>query len=114
ANAWMHAEPMAVLRSLIGSGGPQAPARSLIDHLLDDLAPGADPDLAATALHVVAPIIRSAAEELAKATKLNPPTAITAPILGHTITLRPQGPDPESLAAAERRITSTLPPRPGL
>jgi hypothetical protein len=106
SSSWSHDEPLAVLRTLIGSGGPEGPLSSLTGHLLEDLSPGADQDLAAVALHVVAPIIRSVAEDLAEATHLTPPTSVTLPILGHRVVLRPEGPDPESLSGAERRITA--------
>ncbi|RBQ15494.1 hypothetical protein DP939_34505 [Spongiactinospora rosea] len=110
-SAWAHDEPLAVLRGLIGSGGPEGPMGSLVGHLRDDLSPGADPDLAAAALHVVAPIVRSVAEELTEATRSAPPTQITVPILGHDILLLPEGPDPRSLADAERRITESGVPK---
>ncbi|WP_242659101.1 hypothetical protein [Thermostaphylospora chromogena] len=113
ATAWQHDEPLAVLRTLVGASGPEGPMGSLVGYLLEDLSPGADPDLAAAALHVVSPIIRSAAENLAAATKTAPPTSITAPLLGHSIVLRPAGPDASSLAAAEREIVHSMPPRPG-
>ncbi|MDF5757855.1 hypothetical protein [Spongiactinospora sp. TRM90649] len=111
ASAWAHDEPLAVLRALIGAGGPEGPMGSLVGHLRDDLSPGADPDLAAVALHVVAPIVRSVAEDLAEATTATPPSRVTVPILGHDIVLLPEGPDPESMAAAERRVTEEGVPR---
>ncbi|GHE34947.1 hypothetical protein GCM10017673_42290 [Streptosporangium violaceochromogenes] len=98
-------EQSAVLRQLIGSGGAETPTSSLTQHLLTDLRPGSTPALAALALHVAAPIVRSAAEDLAKATQVSPPDSVTLPLLGHRVMLRPEGPDPESLAAAEERIT---------
>ncbi|WP_185056306.1 hypothetical protein [Thermocatellispora tengchongensis] len=106
-----HDEPLAVLRMLVGSGGPERPMGTLTSHLLDDLSPGADPDLAACALHVVAPIVRRVAEELAQATHLDPPSTVTIPILGHDVVLRPEGPDPASLASAEARIGAQGVPR---
>ncbi len=53
---------------------------------------------------MAAPVVRSAAGELARATQVAPPTEITVPILGHDVTLRPEGPDAGSLAAAEERV----------
>ncbi|MFF5208066.1 hypothetical protein [Streptosporangium sp. NPDC000396] len=105
AAVWAEDEPLAVLRQLIGSGGPEGPMNSLTGHLLADLQPGSDPHLAAIALHVAAPVVRTAAEALARATQVNPPESVTMPLLGHRVVLRPEGPDPESLAAAEEHIT---------
>ncbi|WP_250575021.1 hypothetical protein [Nonomuraea sediminis] len=110
--AWAEDEPLAVLRALIGLGGPEGPMASLNSHLLDDLRPGADPHLAAIALHVAAPILRKVAEELEEITRTTPPSSVTVPLLGHTISLHPEGPDPESLADAERAIIADgVPPR---
>lgn len=110
--AWAEDEPLAVLRALIGLSGPEGPMASLNSHLLDDLRPGADPHLAAIALHVAAPILRQVAEELEEITRTAPPTSVTVPLLGHTISLHPEGPDPESLAEAERAIIADgVPPR---
>ncbi|MFI6602325.1 hypothetical protein ACIBHX_39250 [Nonomuraea sp. NPDC050536] len=111
---WAEDEPLAVLRSLIGLSGPEGPMASLNSHLLDDLRPGADPHLAAIALHVAAPILRRVAEELEETTRTAPPTSVTVPLLGHTIALRPEGPDAQSLADAERTIVAdAVPPRRG-
>lgn len=101
---WSEDEPLTVLRQLMGSGTPERPVRPLTDHLLSDLRPGSHPHLAAIALHVAAPIVRAAAENLAEATRAEAPESVTMPILGHRVTLRPEGPDPESLGAAEERI----------
>lgn len=98
-------EQSAVLRQLIDTDGPELPTSSLTDHLIADLRPGSAPSLAALALHVAAPIVRGAAEELVRATQVDPPESVTIPLLGHRVVLRPEGPDPESLAAAEGRIT---------
>ncbi|WP_246149444.1 hypothetical protein [Nonomuraea turkmeniaca] len=113
AVSWAEDEPLAVLRSLIGSGGPEGPMASLGSHLLDDLRPGADPHLAAIALHVAAPILRGVAEELEADSRLEPPATLTVPLLGHRIHLAPEGPDPTSLAAAEHALrTEGVVPRP--
>ncbi|MEV0831366.1 hypothetical protein [Nonomuraea rubra] len=104
AAAWAEDEPLAVLRTLIGQGGPAGPMASLSTYLLDDLRPGADPHLAAIALHVAAPILRGVAEELEADSRLEPPATLTVPLLGHRIHLRPEGPDRASLAAAEESI----------
>ncbi|WP_327089046.1 hypothetical protein OIE66_00035 [Nonomuraea sp. NBC_01738] len=114
ATAWAEDEPLAVLRSLIGLGGPEGPRGSLVGHLLDDLRPGADPHLAAIALHVAAPILKSVADELEADTRLMPPASVTVPLLGHQILLRPEGPDTSSFEDAERAIVETgvLPRRP--
>ncbi|WP_223168172.1 hypothetical protein [Nonomuraea sp. SYSU D8015] len=113
AATWAENEPLAVLRSLVGAGGPAGPMASLVTYLLDDLRPGADPHLAAIALHVAAPILRGVAEELEADSRLEPPATLTVPLLGHRIHLRPEGPDRASLAAAENTIvTEGIMPRP--
>ncbi|MDF2707843.1 MAG: hypothetical protein K0R62_3495 [Nonomuraea muscovyensis] len=111
ATAWHEDEPIAVLRSLIGLGGPAGPLASLTSHLLDDLRPTADPHLAAIALHVAAPILRGVAEELEADSRLEPPATLTVTLLGHPIELHPEGPDEASLAEAEAAIVAegTLP-----
>ncbi|MEU6721452.1 hypothetical protein ABZ897_59265 [Nonomuraea sp. NPDC046802] len=106
AAAWAEDEPLAVLRTMIGQGGPAGPMASLNSYLLDDLRPGADPHLAAIALHVAAPILRGVAEELQADSALAPPTTLTVPLLGHRIHLRPEGPDESSLAEAEQAIVT--------
>ncbi|WP_235030855.1 hypothetical protein [Nonomuraea solani] len=106
AAAWAEDEPLAVLRTLIGQGGPSGPMASLSSYLLDDLRPGADPHLAAIALHVAGPILRGVAEELEADSSLAPPATLTVPLLGHRIHLQPEGPDPVSLAAAEESIVT--------
>ncbi|WP_329427837.1 hypothetical protein OG339_00030 [Streptosporangium sp. NBC_01495] len=103
---WSEDEPLTVLRQLTGSGTPERPMRPLTGHLLGDLRPGSHPYLAAIALHVAAPIVRAAGESLAEATRAEAPESVTIPILGHRVTLRPEGPDPESLGTAEERITT--------
>ncbi|WP_436764270.1 hypothetical protein [Streptosporangium sp. V21-05] len=103
---WSEDEPLTVLRRLAGSGVHERPMRPLAGHLLGDLRPGSHPYLAAIALHVAAPIVRTAAETLAEATRAEAPESVTMPILGHQVTLRPEGPDPESLGAAEERIAT--------
>lgn len=110
---WPETEPLDVLRSLINPKAQPGPLSSLTGHLLEDLQPGADPNLAALALHVAAPVVRRAAEELADATRAVPPAEVTVPIMGHPIVLRPDGPDPASIEEAERQIRSqALPPDP--
>ncbi|SDL20999.1 hypothetical protein SAMN05421874_117143 [Nonomuraea maritima] len=104
ASAWVENEPLAVLRTLIGQGGPSGPMASLSTYLLDDLRPGADPHLAAIALHVAAPILRDVAEQLEADSRLEPPETLVVPLLGHRIMLRPEGPDQESMATAEQSI----------
>ncbi|MER7211442.1 hypothetical protein ABT340_30690 [Streptosporangium sp. NPDC000239] len=105
---WSAEETLTVLRGLVRPErvvkGPQRPEKPLTEHLLDDLRPSSDPALAAIALHVAAPIVRTAAESLTRATQVAPPESVSIPLLGHRVILRPSGPDPESLAAAERHI----------
>ncbi|WP_230880691.1 hypothetical protein [Planomonospora sp. ID91781] len=107
-------EPAAVLRRLIVSDETGGRALSLTDYLLADLRPGSDPRLAAIALHVAAPAVRSAAEELVQATQAAPPSAVTVSLLGHDVALRPEGPDPASLAAAEEHLVAESVPARGL
>jgi hypothetical protein len=99
-------ECLAVLHDLINPCAQESPLTSLTGHLLNDVQPGADPQLAALALHVAAPVIKSAAQSLAQATQGMPPTEVTVRILGHPIKLRPEGPDTESMAVAEQRIAA--------
>ncbi len=106
AVVWSEDEPLTVLRQLTGSGIHERPMRPLAVHLLGDLRPGSHPYLAAIALHVAAPIVRAAAETLAETTRAEAPESVTMPILGHQVTLRPEGPDPESMRAAEERIAT--------
>ena len=110
---WPETEPLEVLRSLINPNARQGRLNSLTEYLLEDVQPSADPRLAALALHVAAPVIRRAAEELAAATRAVPPAEVTVPIMGHPIILRPDGPDPASIEEAERQIRArALPPEP--
>ncbi|MEV0151588.1 MULTISPECIES: hypothetical protein [unclassified Nonomuraea] len=111
--SWAEDEPLAMLRSLVGLGGPAGPMASLTTHLLDDLRPGADPHLTAIALHVAAPVLRGVAEELEADSRLEPPDTVTVPLLGHPIVLRPEGADAASMAEAEAAIAAegTLPRR---
>ncbi|MFJ2034239.1 hypothetical protein [Streptosporangium sp. NPDC087985] len=102
---WAEGEPLTVLRHLIGSGGPEGPMNTLTGHLLTDLQPGSDPHLATIALHMAAPAVRAAAEDLVRATEVDPPESVTMPLLGHRVVLRPEGPDSGSLSAAEEHIT---------
>ncbi|WP_440073992.1 hypothetical protein [Streptosporangium sp. OZ121] len=106
AVVWSEDEPLTVLRQLTGSGIHERPMKPLAGHLLGDLRPGSHPYLAAIALHVAAPIVRAAAETLAETTRAEAPESVTMPILGHQVTLRPEGPDPESMRAAEERIAT--------
>ncbi|MFI6500090.1 hypothetical protein [Nonomuraea typhae] len=111
ASSWAEDEPLAVLRTLAGLGGPEGPMGSLTAHLLDDLRPGADPHLAAIALHVAAPILRAYADEMEADTQLAPPSTVTVALLGHHIVLCPEGPDPESFSRAEQEIAAKGAPK---
>ncbi|MER6008514.1 hypothetical protein ABT120_58990 [Nonomuraea angiospora] len=113
ASSWAEDEPLAILRFLIGLGGPAGPMASLNSYLLEDLRPGSDPHLAAIALHVAGPILRGVAEELEADSRLAPPTTLTVALLGHRIHLRPEGPEASSLAAAEAALVADgVMPRP--
>ncbi|MFC7102597.1 hypothetical protein ACFQQB_20375 [Nonomuraea rubra] len=102
AAAWAEDEPLAVLRTLIGQGGPAGPMASLSTYLLDDLRPGADPHLAAIALHVAAPILRGVAEELEADSRLEPPPrsrsrcSATASTCAPRAPTRPRSPPPRN------------------
>ncbi|MEU7937462.1 hypothetical protein [Microbispora bryophytorum] len=108
---WAEDEPLAVLRALAGQGGQEGPLSSLTGHLLQDLAPDADPHMAALALHVAAPAVRGAAESLVEVVREPPPDTMDVPILGYPITLRPEGPDQESMAAAEQQLVTECVPK---
>ncbi|GII79650.1 hypothetical protein Sru01_46320 [Sphaerisporangium rufum] len=102
-------ESLRALRAMVRDGaaaaGPMAEETgTLTGHLLDDLRPGADPHLAAIAFHVATPVVRATAEELARATRVAPPEEITVSLLGNDVVLRPEGPDVDSITAAEERI----------
>ncbi|WP_433501646.1 hypothetical protein ACQP1K_25675 [Sphaerimonospora sp. CA-214678] len=108
---WAEDEPLAVLRSLIGQGDPQGPMSSLTGHLLHDVRPGGDPHMAALAIYLAAPAVKAAAETLIEVVREPPPDTMTVPILGYEVKLRPEGPDPESLATAEQRLVTESVPR---
>ncbi len=108
---WAEDEPLAVLRALAGQGGQEGPLSSLTGHLLQDLVPDADPHMAALALHVAAPAVRAAAESLVEVVSEPPPDTVDVPILGYPITLRPEGPDQESMASAEQRLVTECVPK---
>jgi hypothetical protein len=110
AGVWSDTEPLAVLRTLIGQGETEGPRSSLSGHLLEDVQPGADPHLAAIALHAAAPAVKTAAEHLAEVTGAHPPESVTVQILGHSIRLRPAGPDTASMQAAEDRLAASIAP----
>lgn len=107
---WAEDEPLAVLRALAGQGGQEGPLSSLTGHLLQDLASDADLHLAALALHVAAPAVRAAAESLVEVVREPPPDTLDVPILGYPIRLRPEGPDQESMAAAEQLLVTECVP----
>lgn len=108
---WAEDEPLAVLRALAGQGGQEGPLSSLTGHLLQDLAPDADPHMAALALHVAAPAIKAAAESLVEVVREPPPDTLDVPILGYPIRLRPEGPEQESMATAEQRLVTECVPK---
>ncbi|WP_084518124.1 hypothetical protein [Microtetraspora niveoalba] len=113
-SVWPDAEPLTVLRTLIGQGDQEGPLSSLRGHLLQDVQPGVEPHLAALALHVAAPAVKAAAESLLRAAQEPPPETVTVPVLGHPVVLRPEGPDRDSMQAAEHGIvTQTVPDRRG-
>ncbi|GIH29715.1 hypothetical protein Aph01nite_80250 [Acrocarpospora phusangensis] len=111
AGEWPEMEPVTVLRALIREGDTDGPLSSLSGHLLHDVAPGADPHVAALALHVAAPAVRAAAERLAESSLSETPESVAVPIFGNVVLLRPDGPDSTTLAEAERLVVLRNPPR---
>lgn len=75
--------------------------------LLSDLA-GDDAVLSGLAFRAAAPAIEAAARTLASRASEPPVQEVTARIGPDNITLRPGGPSPESLGAAERRISESI------
>ncbi|GII94757.1 hypothetical protein [Sinosporangium siamense] len=110
---WAHDEPLAVIRALINGEDKEAAGTPLVGHLLDDLRPGADPTLTAIAVNVVTPVIRTVAEEQQRLSSLPPPSTVTLPVLGLRVLLRPEGPDLDSLRAAEQQVKTENIPRQG-
>ncbi|MEU4393699.1 hypothetical protein [Kribbella sp. NPDC023855] len=82
-----------------------------VDALLQaDLANADEPHLAATALRVVATGVAADAETLAQAASMPTPPRVSQEIEWRTVDLLPDGPDRQSLAAAEGAIGSSVQP----
>jgi hypothetical protein len=86
------------------------PAGAVEELLKADLRQADEPHLAATALRVVAAGLLTDAEELAETANLPSPRQVTCEIDWQQITLLPDGPEPQSLAAAGAKIAASAPP----
>ncbi|MER7248996.1 hypothetical protein [Kribbella sp. NPDC000426] len=102
---------VAVLRAQISGAGESA-AEGLEDSvgtveglLADDLGQKDDPHLAATVLRVIGPSVLPSIEELARVAGQPSPAQIDVASDGHTIAVRPDGPDQLQLSTAVSTIT---------
>lgn len=93
-----------------GGGSFDDQAGSVEELLNADLGRAEEPHLAAAALRVVAAGVVAGAEELARAASVPGPRQITTEIEWRQVTLLPDGPERQSLAAAESAITATVAP----
>ncbi len=107
---------VAELQSQVSPGGEPAvggidDSAGTIDKLLEaDLGNTDEPHLAATALRVVATGVLADAEVLAQTASLPSPYQVSTEIEWRPVTLLPDGPERQSLAAAEAAIASTAQP----
>ncbi|MEV4265658.1 hypothetical protein [Kribbella sp. NPDC049584] len=101
---------VAVLRAQISGAGESAaerledPVGTVEELLADDLSQNDDPHLAATVLRVIGPSLLPAVEDLAQIAGQPSPTQIDVTGDGHTIVIRPDGPDQLQLNAAVSSI----------
>jgi hypothetical protein len=93
-----------------GGGSFDDQAGSVEELLKADLGRAEEPRLAAAALRVVAAGVVAGAEELARTASVPSPRRITTEIEWRQVTLLPDGPERQSLAAAESAITATVAP----
>ncbi|WUJ71369.1 hypothetical protein OG809_40580 [Kribbella soli] len=97
---------VAVLRAQISGAGESAAERledsvGTVEELLaDDLSQNDDPHLAAAVLRVIGPSVLPAVEDLAKVAGQPSPPQIDVASDGHTIAIRPDGPDQLQLNTA--------------
>ncbi|WP_432878590.1 hypothetical protein ACQPYH_31255 [Kribbella sp. CA-245084] len=97
---------VAVLRAQISGAGESAAERledtvGTVDELLaDDLSQNDDPHLAAAVLRVIGPSVLPAIEDLAQVAGKPSPAQIDVASDGHTIAIRPDGPDQLQLNTA--------------
>jgi hypothetical protein len=78
--------------------------------LTEDLGNADEPHLAATALRVVSSGVLADAEVLAQTASLPAPGQVETEIEWRQVTLLPDGPERQSLVAAEAAITATVQP----
>jgi hypothetical protein len=93
-----------------GVGAIDDPAGAIDKLLTADLANADEPHLTATALRVVSAGVLADAEALAQTASLLSPGQVSKEIEWRQITLLPDGPDRQSLAAAEAAITESVEP----
>ena len=93
-----------------GGGSFDDQAGAVEELLKADLGRAKEPHLAAAALRVVAAGVLAGAEELARTAGAPSPRQITTEIEWRQVTLLPDGPERQSLTAAESAITSTVAP----
>jgi hypothetical protein len=91
-------------------GSVDDPAGTVVGLLDADLGRADEPHLSATALRVVAGGVLTGAEELARTASLPSPVKVTCKIDWQQITLLPDGPEQQSMAAAETAIAATVAP----
>lgn len=91
-------------------GGIDDSAGSIDELLAADLGNADEPHLAVTALRVVATGVLADAEVLAQTASLSSPDKVSTELEWRPVTLLPDGPERQSLAAAEAAIASTVQP----
>ena len=93
-----------------GAGSIDDPAGPVEKLLSEDLRRTDEPHLTATALQAVADAVLREAEELAKTASGPSPAQVDLELDWQHVTLQPDGPEPQSIAAAEAKINATAPP----
>jgi hypothetical protein len=92
------------------TGAIDDPAGAIDKLLTEDLGNADEPHLAATALRVVSSGVLADAEVLAQTASLSAPGQVETEIEWRQVTLLPDGPERQSLVAAEAAITATVQP----
>jgi hypothetical protein len=92
------------------TGAITDPVDTIENLLRADLRRDDEPHLSATALRVVADGVLTDAEELAKTANTLVPTEVVCASGRREVTVLPDGPDPQSLAAAVAKINAEAPP----
>jgi hypothetical protein len=93
-----------------GGGSFDDPAGTVEKLLATDLGRTVEPHLAATALQVIASGVLTGAEELARTASLPSPGQVACEIERQQITLLPDGPEQQSMAAGETAIAAKVKP----